>query len=458
MTSFDIRTLFLAGSMTGLASAAAVFAMRRLHVRSTGAAVWASLALASAGLSMLGIAFRGEIPDLLSYTLANAIGTASSPLLYESVRRLCRVRPQPELAIVSILFMITYQMSLGDTPADISSRVVVSSVYGAVYAALMMPLLTRRLSRDPPAAVAGSIALVGAYFVGYVTRATSTLFGVDAPTAQGEFVSGLVHTLVGLMFTLVPMLFAMCLMYWINGRVRRELRRDATTDELTGLATRRTLFAHARDVLRTSGQQAPRVRTAGMLMVDLDHFKQINDRFGHQVGDSVLAHAAATLRDALTRSDGIGRYGGEEFCVVVQRPSRAAIRATAEALCEAIRSNPYDLDGQPIQLSVSIGMSTDDEFHGFDQMLAAADRLLYRAKALGRDRVADSDTPPPRHARRAGDLHTDPASAGPSTFHVVARPRAVTEARVARGGCLVDTHTTAQEAPEGERETPVATV
>lgn len=168
-------------------------------------------------------------------------------------------------------------------------------------------------------------------------------------------------------------------------RTTGELQRLATTDALTGLQNRRqleTVFTHLAAAADRQGH------ALGVVVVDLDHFKQINDRWGHHAGDAVLVHAAGLLRDHLRKSDWAFRIGGEEFCLLLPIASRHAGGAIAESMRRRIAERPCDIEGQTIPLSASIGLSVyPDDARAFEQLLSVADERMYRAKQQGRNRV-----------------------------------------------------------------------
>jgi diguanylate cyclase (GGDEF)-like protein len=129
-----------------------------------------------------------------------------------------------------------------------------------------------------------------------------------------------------------------------------------------------------------------------LLMIDVDHFKRINDTRGHIAGDAVLAEIAARLAAAVRNEDVVARFGGEEFAIISRATSRADAMSLAERLRKTIVARPVALeDGASIAVSVSIGVAAypDIAVKEPDDLIVAADRALYRAKAGGRDRVAD---------------------------------------------------------------------
>ena len=167
----------------------------------------------------------------------------------------------------------------------------------------------------------------------------------------------------------------------------RRLRALARTDELTGVRNRRGL----RSALTREFRRAERYGGALSVMVfDVDRFKQVNDDFGHAVGDSVLAAVAQALKRGVREVDVVGRVGGEEFVVVApETPARDAL-AVAErlrrAVGERVATTPH---GSAVRVTVSCGVATLSDVHARspDELLGYADAALYRAKALGRDRT-----------------------------------------------------------------------
>ena len=155
-------------------------------------------------------------------------------------------------------------------------------------------------------------------------------------------------------------------------------------DPLTGLANRRYLYA-------TLDREIDRVTRAGdsalLLMLDIDHFKQINDTFGHLHGDEVLCAVADAVRASIRTGDMALRYGGEEVLVILPSASDDGIREVARRINERIRT--LDM-GHP--LTVSMGMAMGEAAANPREVFARADRAMYRAKAQGRDRaMADTD-------------------------------------------------------------------
>ncbi len=169
------------------------------------------------------------------------------------------------------------------------------------------------------------------------------------------------------------------------GRLMDNLRAAAMHDGLTGLFNRRFL-REALPSLQATAQR--RSEPLCLLMLDLDHFKQVNDRFGHLVGDQTLRAVADVLRNQSRRSDLVGRYGGEEFAVLCPATDGATGISVAERLREAIANLGPDALGHPGPLTVSIGVAVQiDESFSPDALMDRADLALYQAKHAGRNRT-----------------------------------------------------------------------
>ncbi|HSY37129.1 MAG TPA: diguanylate cyclase [Acidobacteriaceae bacterium] len=192
---------------------------------------------------------------------------------------------------------------------------------------------------------------------------------------------------------------------------REAMRYEATHDALTSIWNRGTVLAHIRSELNLSRQSE---YSTSLLLCDVDHFKQVNDTYGHLVGDEVLRQISSRLSSCIRSGDLIGRYGGEEFLVLLkgrglkdrgqaglprlgQEPfDRDPFLHRAEQIRQVVRSRPFVTQAGRLSISVSIGAITVDPVTAdmpVETLLARADEALYRAKAAGRDRAIFSDPP-----------------------------------------------------------------
>ncbi|MBG21185.1 MAG: GGDEF domain-containing protein [Rhizobiales bacterium] len=172
-----------------------------------------------------------------------------------------------------------------------------------------------------------------------------------------------------------------------EGQYQREieLRRWALTDRLTGVANRLRFESDAPHLIRTSLLNS---RQACLLIIDIDHFKRINDTFGHTAGDAVLIQVAELLESQLRSDDLLARYGGEEFVAVLKNTSEVEVRQVTRRICAVLAAAEHEIRGEKIRVTVSIGacVISDTDISLLDSV-QKADAALYRAKVAGRNRV-----------------------------------------------------------------------
>ncbi|WP_421851684.1 GGDEF domain-containing protein [Marinomonas sp.] len=201
-----------------------------------------------------------------------------------------------------------------------------------------------------------------------------------------DFGSDLVRIFVNMTFTYV---FVWGLTYGAeltHRKMLHTLKKIATTDPLTGLANRRGVATKYQNELSKAEKSGDGL---AFILIDLDHFKKVNDTFGHEVGDAVLVDFANHLRAHFDDNEHLFRIGGEEFCVFMPA---AQSKDWAETFCQFIDNNIFQFEGQSIHYTVSIGISTSNkEGRDFTHLYAIADQRLYKAKSLGRNCVVLTD-------------------------------------------------------------------
>ncbi|WP_409523656.1 GGDEF domain-containing protein [Nitrincola sp. MINF-07-Sa-05] len=167
-------------------------------------------------------------------------------------------------------------------------------------------------------------------------------------------------------------------------KLTQELKTLASVDELTGTSNRRHFYELANyQIKRHQRYQLP----MALLMLDLDHFKFINDAHGHQMGDKVLKRFADTLLSLLRNVDIVGRIGGEEFGVLLPECEEGDALNKAEQICARFDAMSMEIEGQRLGLTISIGISVLSDDETIDQVLDRSDQALYAAKRAGRNRV-----------------------------------------------------------------------
>src|SRR5512140_1105511 len=172
----------------------------------------------------------------------------------------------------------------------------------------------------------------------------------------------------------------------LEEQYQRSIYESATRDGLTRIFNKKYFL----DTLRKEFAYCLRHRVPlSMLMFDVDHFKKINDTYGHQAGDYVLARIAQRVADTIRVEDLFARYGGEEFALMLRESSDDQALICAERCRKAVDGAEFNFGGAPIKVTISVGIATllDSDFSQPEDLIAAADKYLYRAKRAGRNRV-----------------------------------------------------------------------
>ena len=173
-------------------------------------------------------------------------------------------------------------------------------------------------------------------------------------------------------------------------RLERVLRMEANHDPLTGLFNRRAFFDRAQVAFQLPSPGPSDGHRLALLMLDIDHFKAVNDRYGHPAGDMVLKEVARRAKSVLRDGDVLARYGGEEFIVLLNVISSDTARVAAERLRTVMDTEPVQVGDRAITVSVSVGLALRSSgSETLLQTIERADANLYRAKRQGRNRVVD---------------------------------------------------------------------
>lgn len=167
----------------------------------------------------------------------------------------------------------------------------------------------------------------------------------------------------------------------------RDLRIEASVDPLTGLLNRRSFYEAARSLLERS---AAADEAVSLIMIDIDHYKGVNDAFGHQIGDGVLKDVSHIIKEQTRESDVVVRYGGEEFVIMLPATPYEAAMAAANRICCAVRQHDFKAEDRLIRLTISVGVTTLNQVTSSDltdRLIYLADTALFEAKREGRDRI-----------------------------------------------------------------------
>jgi diguanylate cyclase (GGDEF)-like protein len=374
----DVNTLFLVTiyveAMLGLLLLFAWIQNANIH-----AVAWWGCAHLLRAASVMLFGMYGSVPDAISIDLANAILFTAFAVTWTGARVFDGREVQPVYLVGgAIVWLLACRMPLFRESMD--ARVLLSSGLITAYTWATAYEFWRGRS-EPLVSRWPAIFMLFAHGALFLLRTPLSLILPWSPTNQVfDSVWLSVLSFEALLFTI-----AIAFILLAMAKERTELRHKtaALIDPLTGIANRRAFLEGA----ETLSQQTD-ARSAVVLLADLDHFKSINDRFGHAVGDHVLQVFAESASRALGPDDLIGRLGGEEFALVFHDADRESGLALAERIRTSFAEAAGEVDGRPVGGTVSIGMAVCDHAAlDVAALLAQADEALYCAKERGRNRV-----------------------------------------------------------------------
>ena len=226
--------------------------------------------------------------------------------------------------------------------------------------------------------------------VSVVISVAATVIILDT-LGNGMSVPGYVAAIVMPVLLGVPIMFYLSLSRQRLRYANAQLQLLASTDWLTSCLNRRAFTSQVTGHLRTPGEQLAAIAGA-LLIIDADHFKTINDRFGHDQGDEALQLIASTIRASVRSVDVVGRLGGEEFGVFLREADLHIAEAVAERIRHSIAALTFSPRGTPHPLTVSVGGVMFQGEVGFSELFRIADERLYRVKQSGRNRVEMAET------------------------------------------------------------------
>ena len=381
----DAATLLVASCATLIFVGCALLYFWHRDRRSTWLLWWAFPWLFG-GLTALLYVRPGWQTDFLAIGVGNALRIAAVSMLWHGARLFEGRRPLLLPAAIVVLvwpLACLYPPFLHSMPA----RVVLVSFAIGTFCVLTAWELWRGRREVLPSRLAAVVVLLSFSLV----MATRIVGFAALPFPMGGLPPDTTWLAAFNLIVFVHASFLGLLLIAMT-KERQELkqRQIALVDPLTGLMNRRAFMGDAERQSRRPGEGR---RPTALLVLDLDHFKSVNDRFGHEVGDRVLARFAAIAESAVRPTDRLYRMGGEEFCFVLPDTVLKDAIAVAERVRKAFADGVVDgAGGERISATLSVGIAAT-EFAGFDLevLLAAADTALYEAKARGRNRVVVAD-------------------------------------------------------------------
>jgi diguanylate cyclase (GGDEF)-like protein len=378
--NLDVNTLFLVAIyVEALLGLLLLFAWaQNTQIRAVAWWGWAHL-MRSGSIALFGM--FGSVSDLVSIDLANAILFLSFGVTWTGARVFDNRAPLPVYLLAGPLLWF-FVSRVPAFAGNLDLRVLLSCGIIATYTWLTAYEFWRGRS-EPLVSRWPAIFLLFAHGSLFLLR--TPLVGLLPWLPAGALVESvwlIVMTFEALLFTIST---AFILLAMAKERAEYRLRTAANVDWLTGVANRRSFLQDAAELTK---RHAANPCPAAVLLIDLDHFKSINDRFGHAVGDRVLQIFARTTQENIKPPDLIGRLGGEEFAVVLYDvgPERAAARA--ELIRSAFAEAADEVDGYPVAATLSIGfVFCRGTVLDLPELLTQADEALYYAKERGRNRI-----------------------------------------------------------------------
>lgn len=375
MLAIDPRSVILLTGFVGVMMALVLFFVGRSYPRTLrGLGQWTAATLAGVIATAL-FAGRGYLPDVLTIVVANLALLTCYMLFYLGAERFYDLPPSDRLCIGIFCAMVPLTIAVGLYQPHYGYRVgLTSSSLGLTFFALARLLWVHGRPNFPTRFTLSIVVLQT------VILATRAIWGIGLPDNGELFDKSLLQAVYLSSFALVMASVPIGLILMAADRLRSEFEYMASHDMLTGILNRRAIIDATESELERSRRHG---HTLTVMLIDLDHFKDINDQYGHLIGDAVLVDFARRSGPLLRRPDRMGRYGGEEFIVLLPETGLPEARVVAERILAA----PGDAEGLPAY-ALSIGLTdsraTDSNV---DSLLARADVALYRAKENGRNRI-----------------------------------------------------------------------
>ncbi len=376
MATIDLRSLVLMSGLMGLLLAFMLFFLRLSYPRSIrGLGLW-SAAHAWVFLSTLLFAGRGFWPDFVTIVLANLILLAGIVSYHAGIARFFgrRVVWWRWVALLLVLAPVLYWYGLVD-PNYNARLIVVCLVWSGIFLSMAW-LIWRHAPRTFPTHFTVTTLLL------HVAVLMLRFFSAWMPMAEeGLLTPTRVQSLYVGSNALMLLALGMGMILLAGDRLRAEFEHIASHDPLTNVLTRRVFMdACAQELARCRRHG----RSMALLLMDIDHFKGVNDTHGHQMGDRVLLDFAQRITGLLRRPDLLARFGGEEFVLLLPETTLDEALAVAERILARVAEPGEGLP--PITVSVGVATNRPDEAE-IDTLLARADKALYKAKDEGRNRV-----------------------------------------------------------------------
>lgn len=381
--ALDIRTLSFTTTSIALFFSVGFLSLGAFQIRFKG---FYLLALAcfshSLGLFLLGL--RDILPDMVTVVVANTIILMGAILYLEATRRFLGTATSihPLGIIILPVFIASFVYFTYYSPS-VNNRIL--SIAAAL--AIFSFLTAREFAHRLPAYVKLPKVMTASIFIIYgLFQVFRFIWTLGESTIQSFMAAGTVHAFAFILVIFLITGTSFGFIWIMSKRLESELQGLANQDQLTQLLNRRGVDAL---VTRELSKMRRDSSILAIAMIDLDHFKRVNDRFGHHIGDLTLTSFANLIKGSLRSHDIFGRIGGEEFLLILPQTSGNQAMDIAERLRKIIETHIFKLEGHEIQITASIGVAVcDTETNSLKELIPLADKALYKSKQLGRNKVS----------------------------------------------------------------------
>ena len=378
-------TLITFGAMLIALVSCVLFAVWRFNKHIPGLQIWA-LSYGVGLVPILGLLWREHLPEVLGVLMVQA-GMSLGAFLYFwgcSVYTGRRLLSLPR-AIIFMGALLLLNLYFTVVQPHLQMRFALGGVGNGIFFLLTARTLAQGgYQRVPMRYLVAAVA--GAHGVFLLLR--PLLFGIGAVQANASLAAQIPH-LIMLEFLIALLFMAFGTLMLANEFTTNELRQLAEIDSLTSIFNRRAFFTLLNKALHQSQRTGMGL---AVLVVDLDHFKSINDTYGHQGGDEVLRHFVQTATQCLRQQDVMGRLGGEEFAIFLPGVDAKGAQVVAERLRAAVASRPAALQQGSHALTISLGLTLCVPGDTPDTALHRADQAMYAAKRAGKGRLHYAQT------------------------------------------------------------------
>lgn len=384
-SKLDTLTLvFCISIFAALMAAISFFLSKNFPIKIRGLNEW-GMSMSAVSISFLLFFLRDfpNAPKILTVLGANVLSVIGSSLSFYAWSILLNKRINPKvlfaitlipIVVATYIFIFLYLMST----ILFYMTVIITAVAATFYLLTTLQIMSV-IKKAKSFAAWVAVTSVGFLSIIFYIRVIKALSG-QADTTH-LFAQSTIQIIFFVIINIAIMTTSLCFIMIVMEKIKNQIIERSKRDSLTGVYSRKTFFEKVNSIKRGSDYS--------ILMIDIDNFKKINDIYGHRIGDIAIIHLVKTIVSNMRSIDLIGRYGGDEFCVLINGDRKASV-AFAERILTAIRNSPVRLENETsIQLSISIGGAWNGlgDCKTLDALLDKADTLMYVAKTSGKDKA-----------------------------------------------------------------------